>query len=263
LIVFYRIACAALTAALLLSPSSRVHGEDEKPIVSIKTRYVQIHVTIERALRAYQPLYSALVTEARAYAADEQKEAQEAWRTDRALFGNQPWTFDRIYRLRAAALPYVSVLVDDGRFTGGAHPNTILSTVLWDTRANRRVEADELFRETENDGPTVTALAKLVREAILAEKKRREAFVEDDPATDQWLQPIKADFSTLGTPSLAPSTVAVRAAGMTFHFSPYGVGPYAEGSYTAFVPFSALAPYLTEAAKAIFAGERPQSDADE
>jgi hypothetical protein len=50
---------------------------------------------------------------------------------------------------------------------------------------------------------------------------------------------------------------------MTFHFSPYGVGAYAEGSYTAFVPFSALESYLTDDAKRIFAGERPKSDEDE
>ena len=57
--------------------------------------------------------------------------------------------------------------------------------------------------------------------------------------------------------------MADRASGMTFHFSPYGIGPYAEGSYTAFVPSSALDPYLTDEAKKIFAGERPKSDEDE
>jgi hypothetical protein len=120
----------------------------------------------------------------------------------------------------------------------------------------------KLFRETAKDGPTTTALAKLVREAIVAEKKKRDIPV-DDPATDTWLEPIKPDFSTLGAPSLAPSTVAGRASGMTFHFSPYGVGPYVEGPYTAFLPFASLDPYLTDEAKKIFAGERPNSDEDE
>ena len=60
-----------------------------------------------------------------------------------------------------------------------------------------------------------------------------------------------------------PSTVTGCASGMTFHFSPYGVGPYAEGPYTAFLPFSAIEPYLTDEAKAAFAGERLKSDEDE
>lgn len=257
-----RIVLAALAAAPLLSPAFAL-GKDEQPVLSIKSKVVEIKISIDPALRAYPRLYAALTTEAKEYAGERRKEAQEAWKTDRVLFRGFAWTFDRSYRTRVVALPYISVLIDNGMFTGGAHPNTVLSTLLWDTRANRRVEADSLFRETEDGGPTTIALAKLVREAVVAEKKRRDAFVEDDPAKDQWLQPIKADFSTLGAPSLAPSTIAGRASGMTFHFSPYGVGPYAEGSYTVFVPFSALEPYLADEAKRIFAGERPKSDGDE
>jgi Protein of unknown function (DUF3298) len=252
-----RFACIA--ALYFLWPALAL-GEDEKPIVSIKTKYVEIEVNIDRALHMFPQLYAALAADGKQFAELNRKEALAAWKTDPTLFRDMPWTFDRGYRLRVAALPYVSVLVDTGRFTGGAHPNTVLDTVLWDTRANRNADMESLFRETRKDGPTTTALAKLVRDAIVAEKKRRDFFV-DDP--DNWLDAIKPDFSTLGAPSLAPSDVAGRSSGITFHFAPYGVGPYAEGSYTAFVPFPALAPYLTDDAKMIFAGERPKSDEDE
>ena len=247
-----------LAALCFASPFAR--GEEEKPALSIKTKYIEIEVVIESALRAYPKLYQTLITEAKKDAEVNRKEAFESWKTDPALFREMRWTFDRNYRLRVAALPYVSVLIDTGTFTGGAHPNTLLETLLWDTRVDRRIEA-ESFRETQKGGPTTTALAKLVHNSIIEEKKKRDVPVDEE--TERWLEPIKADFSTLGAPSLAPSTVAGRASGMTFHFSPYGVGPYAEGSYTAFVPSSALDPYLTDEAKKIFAGERPKSDEDE
>jgi peptidoglycan-N-acetylmuramic acid deacetylase PdaC-like protein/uncharacterized protein DUF3298 len=257
-----RIEFLALATALYLASPPFARGEEEKPVLSVKTSYVEIEVSIAKELRAYPQLYSTLFAETKKYAEQNRKEAHAAWQADRLSFRDHPWTFDRSYRLRAAASPYVSVLIDSGEYTGGAHPNSVSDTLLWDDGSNRRTEMQTLFRETAKDGPTTTALAKFVREAIVAEKKRRDVPV-DDPATDTLLEPIKPDFSTLGAPSLAPSTVAGRASGMTFHFSPYGVGPYVEGPYTAFVPFASLDPYLTGEAKKIFAGERSKSDEDE
>jgi hypothetical protein len=253
---------ACLAAQLILPISLPAWAEDEKPVLSIKTSYVEIEVSIEKELRAYPKLYSTLLADAKKYADENRKEAHAAWQADRPSFRDHPWTFDRNYRLRAAAAPYVSVLIDSGEYTGGAHPNSLLDTLLWDSKQDRRTDMQTLLRETAKDGPTTTALAKLVRDAIVAEKKKRDIPI-DDPATDPWLEPIKPDFSTLGAPSLATSTVTGRASGMTFHFSPYGIGAYVEGPYTIFVPFASLEPYLTDDAKKIFAGERPKSDEDE
>jgi hypothetical protein len=252
----------ALVTALYLASPPLARGEEEKPVLSVRTSYVEIEVSIAKELRPYPQLYAALLAEAKKYFEQNRKEAHAAWQADRPSFRDHPWSFDRSYRLRTAASPYVSVLIDSSEYTGGAHPNSVSDTLLWDSESNRRTAMQKLFRETAKDGPTTTALAKLVREAIVAEKKKRDIPV-DDPATDTWLEPIKPDFSTLGAPSLAPSTVAGRASGMTFHFSPYGVGPYVEGPYTAFLPFASLDPYLTDEAKKIFAGERPNSDEDE
>jgi hypothetical protein len=252
---------AAAAALYCLWPVGAL-GQEEKPVLAFKTPYVEIEVSIDKELRAYPELYAALLTEAKKYVEQSRKEAQQAWQADRPSFRDHPWSFDRDYRLRAAPPPYVSVLVDSGEYTGGAHPNSLLDTLLWDSGGNRRIGAETLFRETAKGGPTATALAKLVRDAIVEEKKKREIPI-DDPATDPWLEPIKPDFSTLGAPSLAPSTVAGRSSGMTFHFSPYGIGAYVEGPYAIFVPFAALEPYLTDGAKKIFAGERPKSDEDE
>jgi hypothetical protein len=44
---------------------------------------------------------------------------------------------------------------------------------------------------------------------------------------------------------LAPSTEADKSSGLTFHYPPCAVGPYAEGQYIAFVPWESLKPHLT------------------
>jgi hypothetical protein len=63
--------------------------------------------------------------------------------------------------------------------------------------------------------------------------------------------------------TLAPSTVAGKSSGLTFHFQPYAVGAYAEGSYVAFVAREALTPYLAPQSAALFGGARPPADGDQ
>ena len=62
--------------------------------------------------------------------------------------------------------------------------------------------------------------------------------------------------------TLAPSTEAGKSSGLTFHYPPYAVGPYAEGEYVAFVPWETLKPYLTPEGATIFGGARPKGDDD-
>ena len=62
--------------------------------------------------------------------------------------------------------------------------------------------------------------------------------------------------------TLAPSTVAGKSSGLTFHYAPYAVGPYAEGEYVAFVPWETLKPNLTPEGAKTFAGARPKDDDD-
>jgi hypothetical protein len=52
----------------------------------------------------------------------------------------------------------------------------------------------------------------------------------------------------------------VFASGLTFHYSPYDVGPYVEGTYTVFVPWTAFRQYLSPQGATLFGGERPKSD---
>ena len=148
-----------------------------------------------------------------------------------------------------------------GAFTGGAHPNSYTDTILWDRDAKKRVSVRPLFKETADKGPTMTAMAKLVRAAVNAEKKKRDREVENNPETDTWLKGIEPSLLKLGPVTLAPSTESGKSAGLTFHFSPYMVGPYSDGPLTVFVPWTDFKDRLSPDGAALFGGTRPENDA--
>ncbi|MGB7036766.1 MAG: RsiV family protein, partial [Xanthobacteraceae bacterium] len=82
---------------------------------------------------------------------------------------------------------------------------------------------------------------------------RQDNFINDG---------IKPRLLQLGPMTLAPSTEAGKSSGLTFHYSPYAVGPYVEGPYTVFVPWTAFKHFLSMEGLALFGGERPKADAD-
>jgi hypothetical protein len=243
------------------------HAQDAKsktkPALSSHTRALKIDVEIDPKLRADARLYQTLLDDGKKLIAEQRKEADSSWREDRTMFRNGPWEYERNYSLDAEAGPYISVSVLDYSYSGGAHPNTYIKSMLWNREQGKPGSIAALFRETKTDGPTLTALAALIRDGVAQEKKERGADVDADPAKDSYLVEIKPDLKTMGAPALVASKVSGKAAGIEFNFSPYDVGAYAEGSYAAFVPWQKLEPFLTDAARAWFGGERVEPKRDD
>jgi Protein of unknown function (DUF3298) len=182
---------------------------------------------------------------------------------------DRKWSLERSYNSRSVVGRYVSVLRTDYSYTGGAHPNTNLDTILWDREAKKRISIRPFFKETADDGPTLTALAKLVQLAVVVEKAGRRQSTDNTSPEDMLKDDsdvtgrIKPSLLKLGPVTLAPSTVKGKSSGLTFHFSPYDVDAYAAGPYTVFVAWQAFKPYLSAEGAAIFGGERPEGDAKE
>lgn len=261
------------TLCVVIGIIAVAHAETKtKPQIAVDTNAVEVTVTVDPALRKYPGLFEDNLTEGRRWAERNRSEAAKARRDEPEFFREgRRWTFERAYTLRSAVGRYISVLRDDGTYTGGAHPNSYTNTILWDRDARRRVNIRPLFRETADNGPTMTALAQLARVAVAAEKLKRDAINVDVPKEkltpeslaklDQFIADgIEPSLLKIGPISLAPSTEAGKSSGLTFHYSPYAVGAYAEGPYTAFVPWTAFQPYLTPQGVAIFGGQRPESD---
>jgi uncharacterized protein DUF3298 len=249
------------------------HAETKtKPQIEISTKSVEVTVTVDPALRKFPGLYEDSLAEGRRWAERNRAEAAKASRTEPEFFrGGRRWTFERSYELRSVVGRYVSVLRDDGTNTGGAHPNSYQNTVLWDRDARRRTNIRPFFRETADNGPAMTALARLARIAVAAEKLSRDTINVDVPKEklspqrlaelDRFIADgIEPSLLKIGPISLAPSTESGKSSGLTFHYSPYAVGAYAEGPYTVFVPWSAFQTHLSPQGAAIFGGQRPESD---
>ena len=266
----------ALLLSLAIAPA--LSQPAEKPAIEVKTRAAEITVTIEKELKAHPGLAENLRTEGQRYVAKSRAEAEKEYKESPEWFkqdGGRRWTYDLVYSQRSVVADrYVSVLRDDGTFTGGAHPNSVTDTILWDKTQKKRISIRPFFSETADGGPTMTAMAKLVRIAVAKEKLERWKesrpddekkdplpTVEESVDKDEQLQrAIQPRLLKIGPISLAPSTVAGKSSGLTFHFSPYDVDAYAAGPYMVFVPWTALKPFLSPEGIAIFGGERPKSD---
>lgn len=245
------IAALLLLAAALTAPPARA-----EVVLSSETKAVTVKLTIADALKATPVLFDNLAAEGKAWIDENQREAEQEFRKDPSFFADgRTWSFERGYTHLSTADRYVSVLRTDFSFSGGAHPNTVVDTILWDTGTRKRVSMRPFFTETEDSGPTMTALATLIRDAVAKEKKARDIPVAADPAKDEWLKAIEPSLLKLGPLALARSTETGKSGGLTVHFSPYAVGPYVEGRYTVLIPWRAFVQYLSPEGRAVFGGE--------
>lgn len=264
----------ALSLSVGLSgPALAQQSEAKPPALEIKTRAAEISVTVNGSLKAHPGLYERCLAEGKRYAAKWRAESDKALRDEPDLFRDgRRWSFERHYGTRSVVSRYVSVLRSDYTYSGGAHPNSHEDTILWDRAARKPISVRPFFKETADNGPTMTALARLARLAVAREKLQRmksadPANVEPGATPEQWLakddwirRGIEPQLLKLGPISLAPSTVAGKSSGFTFHYSPYAVDAYAAGPYTVFVPWTGFQAFLSAEGAAIFGGERPKDD---
>jgi hypothetical protein len=259
--------------------SSALAQSGDRPPIETKTRAAVIAVSIDKKLKGDPALLADLMAEGRRFVAKTRVEADEEYNGNREYFrGGRRYTYERGYAFRSlVGNRYLSIVRDDGTYTGGAHPNSRLDTILWDRMQRKRISVRPFFNETADNGPTMTALATLVRRAVSIERQERReggmneharkeflATLDETIAKDDQLkETIQPSLLKLGPVSLAPSTTPGKSSGLTFHFSPYDVDAYAAGPYTVFVPWSDLKPFLSAEGTAIFAGERPAKDKDE
>ena len=267
------LAAAILTLQAAASPSALA---DARPQISINKKYLEISVTVDAALKPFAGLFANCLAEGRAWAHKANADAIAQWHSDAKSFRGLQWSYDRTYALRSVVGRYVSVVRSDDTFEGGAHPNQEIDTILWDNNARKRINIRFLFNETADNGPTVTALADAAKLAVAAAKlaKGINGYGDDETPADKMTPEqelrhdnfindgIKSTLLELGPVTLAPSTEAGKSSGLTFHYSPYAVGPYVEGPYTVFVPWAAFRQYLSPPDAALFGGERPKADAD-
>jgi len=254
------IAIGCLAAMALWSP---LRADDPKPDATLKTKASEASVFLDARIKADPALAADCLAEGKKWLDKNAADAAKEMKQDPKFFhlGDGGWSFERKYWIRSVAADrYVSIVRDDYMDTHGAHPNTDVNTILWDKAENKRISIRPFFTETADGGPTMTAMQKAIIASLKVEKKKRDSSAT---ATAEWFKSVEPRLLKIGAVTLAPSTVAGKSSGLTFHYPPYAVGPYAEGDYVAFVPWETLKPYLTPEGQRIFGGARPKRDSED
>ena len=245
------LAVAVATAAISLAQAA------PKPVIAVKTKAVEVSVTYDDAIRAKPELAANILAEGKRWADRERREADREWQNSPELFrGGQRWSLERDYAVTSTiAGRYVSILRTDYTYTGGAHPNTTLETLLWDNQLKKRISIRPFFNDLSDNSRAMVEIQNAVISSLTVEKKERGTYAPND---NQWYRSLQPSLFKIGAVTLEPSNGQGKASGLTFHYSPYAVGAYAEGSYTAFVPWQILRPYLSSEGLAIFGGDKPK-----
>lgn len=136
----------------------------------------------------------------------------------------------------------------DFDYSGGAHPNTVSTGVLWDKALKRVLTPADLFRK----GADLSVLDQALCSAVNAAKRAR---VPDSAAIvlggGDFACPLALDTPFI----LAAGTTPGKAGGLVFLIGPYQVGPYAEGAYEIAVPLAVFRSLLAPAYADEFSGQ--------
>jgi hypothetical protein len=250
-----------LSVAAMIALASSAHAADPKPDAVVKNRNIEARVLLDDRIKADPALSADCLAEGKKWLDKNAAEAAASRRQDPQFFRNGGWDFERKYTIRSVVADrYVSLIRADYMDTHGAHPNSDVNTILWDKSENKRIAIRPFFTETADNGPSMKAIRKAVIASLKVEKTKRDA---SETATNEWFKGLEPSLLKIGAVTLAPSTEAGKSSGLTFHYPPYAVGPYAEGEYVAFVPWQTLKPYLTPEGVRIFGGTRPKGDEDD
>ena len=164
---------AALLAASLCLPTL-VHAEDkpDKSDYALHTKLLDATVTIDAALKSFPGLYDNLLAEGKRAAAKWDAQAKKDKKEYPGMFrDDRRQEYDRGYSQRSVVADrYVSVVRGDYVDGGGAHLNHSTDTILWDAKLKKRISIRPFFKETADNGPTLSALAKAIRAALAVEK---------------------------------------------------------------------------------------------
>jgi hypothetical protein len=251
-----RMALVGVVAGLALP----AFAAEPKPDASVKNKNIETNVYLDDQIKADAALAADCLAEGKKWIDKNVADADKERKQDPQMFRNGAWSMERKYETRSVVDGhYVSIVRSDYMDSGGAHPNSDVNTILWDKTANKRISIRPFFTETSDNGPTMKAMVTAVIASLNVEKKKRDA---SETATDEWYKDLKPTLLKIGAVTLAPSIVSGKSSGLTFHYPPYAVGPYAEGEYVAFVPWETLKPYLTPEGVKIFGGARPKGDDD-
>ncbi len=209
--------------------------------------FAKVKLTLPEAIKTQPQLHTALYAEEvqtlRQFVEGAQGEQAEAG------FDEERPPYEKTIAITAAGETgaLLSLKRVDFDYSGGAHPNTITTGILWDKTAKAQVPGTALFRV----GADMTVLDRALCAALNTAKKARSPASAPVTLTgSDWSCPRAS-----ATPFvLTGGSVPGKAAGLTFLVGPYQIGPYSDGAYEIALPASAFQSLLATAWAGEFAG---------
>lgn len=211
------------------------------------TPYAKVKLTLPEAIKAQPDLHASLyageVRTLRQFVEGAQGERAEAG------FDEDRPPYQKTITVTAAGETeaLLSLKRVDFDYSGGAHPNTLTSGLLWDKAAKRQIPGAALFRA----GADMAALDRALCAALNTAKTARSPDTPPvTPTGSDWSCPKAA-----ATPFvLTGGSVPHKAAGLTFLVGPYQIGPYSDGAYEIALPASTFQSLLAPAWAGEFGG---------
>lgn len=206
----------------------------------------RVSMTLSPQIAAYPTLHQRLFIDGRRELTDFLTRAAES-RAAADVPGqpSAPYTRDIRWSVTADTPRLLSLLNAWSDYTGGAHPSHGSTTLLWDKPKGQAILQSALFKDDADTAPLDAALCEAARQAKVARLGVAGA------SGGAWSCPgWKTSDATL-----VSSTIAGKIGGLTFHFDPYVLGPYAEGDYAVVVPQTAFRTALAPAYAEEFAGQ--------
>ena len=214
-----------------------------------RTPYADVRLTLPDAIRPQTDLHARLYAEEvrllRQFAEGAQGELTEAGAdTDRPKYEKTITLTAAVETNKLFSLKRV-----DFDYSGGAHPNTLTSGILWDKALKRRLGLADLFRKNADLTSLDQALCSAINAAKRARLPQSASIALGGPPGSSC--PRAADTAFV----LAPGTARGKAAGLIFFIGAYQVGPYAEGGYEIAIPVTGFRSLLANAYADDFAGQ--------
>lgn len=231
------------------------------PVFEEITDTYEIRAVVDPQIAAFDPALAQVYFAGAQVSLDALKEQavndSQSAAEDAAANGTESWfrPYAMEFRFEATAQQgdIISVLQNVYSNTGGAHPNYALKGIVQQKGQPEPVAIGAVVADVAGFGGRV--------KSHLTDKKHERVYGESsrDMVTAEVAE-LLGDDANAGSVwganyILVPSTEAGKFGGISVLFSPYDVGPYAEGSYTVTVPASELAGKLTPTWADRFGGE--------
>ncbi|MEM8751454.1 MAG: RsiV family protein [Pseudomonadota bacterium] len=199
--------------------------------ISLKTSSGPATLVLSDALGAHPRFATFLREDAREIALDYETENARRIRVeDQATYVDG--TYASVFRRIEADLG------------GAAGANVYVEGLVWDGGAEDFLRLDDLFDAGEARDEALIALSRHLREGIRTQVWGGRIAKDYEPLVEQATSP---DAAVLSNFTLKPG-----AAGLTFHYSPFEVAPYARGAIAVDAPTAVFAKWLNRKGQSLF-----------